>query len=182
MKILRSAVVRVLSLGLPLLAIMPSSWATETIEVKVGYSNLVRADRVPETVIIGNNAIADATIATRNSIAVTGHALGSTNLILLDESGDEIMSTTVRVVPVDPRPQFAVQMISGGSSGGTSVYLCGPAPGCAPSTGGAANAAGTFGSCMRPDDIAADGSRCGDRAASIRPGGANGEEQSEQRP
>jgi hypothetical protein len=149
MKIFVSAVARVLSLGLLLLALMPSSWAAEAIEVALGYSNLVRADRAPETVIIGNNAIADATIATRNSIAITGHSLGSTNLILLDESGDEIMSTTVRVVPVDPRPQFTVRMISGGSNGGSAAFLCGPAPGCAPTDGsaGVANAAAT-------DDIA----------------------------
>lgn len=144
MKMSRLTLARVLSLGLPLLTAMSPAWAQETIEVKIGHSNLVKADRAPGAIIVGNNKIADATIATRDTIAVTGHALGSTNLILLDEAGTEIMSATVRVVPVDPRPQTAVQVISGGSKGGTSVYLCGPAPGCAPSDSGSAGAtAGT---------------------------------------
>jgi hypothetical protein len=35
-------------------------------------------------------------------------------------------------------------------------------------SGGTSSSAGN---CQNPDDIAADGSRCGNRAASVRPGG-----------
>lgn len=107
-----------------------SAASAQTIDVKLGYSEVMRTDQPAETVIVGNDQVANATIAARNTIVVTGNALGSTNLILLDEAGTEISSSIVRVVPVDPRPQRAVRLISGGANEGASVYVCGPEPGC----------------------------------------------------
>lgn len=170
-----------LALGAALISAASSVLAAETIDVRVGYSEVLSSERVAETVIVGNDAIANATIAARNTIVVTGNSIGSTNLILLDEAGAEILSSTVRVVPVDPRPRHSVRLITGGADESTSVYVCGPEPGCAPGETGDA-AAGGVGPCMHPDDIAADGSRCGDRAANVQAGGVDGEGQPEARP
>jgi hypothetical protein len=173
------------ALGIVLIAAASSVLAAETIDVRVGYSEVLSSDEIAETVIVGNDAVANATIAARNTIVVTGNSIGSTNLILLDEAGAEIFSSTVRVVPVDPRPRHAVRLITGGADESTSVYVCGPEPGCAPGEpegGGVADAGGAGGPCRYPDDIAADGSRCGDRAASVRPGGVDGEGQPEASP
>jgi hypothetical protein len=79
--------------------------------------------------------------AAQNTIVVTGISLGSTNLILLDETGAEIASSVVRVVPVDPRPQQTVRLISGGANESASVYVCGPEPGCVLSATGVTAAA-----------------------------------------
>ncbi|HEX2256751.1 MAG TPA: pilus assembly protein N-terminal domain-containing protein [Afifellaceae bacterium] len=110
--------------------------AAETIDVRLGYSELIRTEKPAETIIIGNDQVANATIASAGTIVVTGNALGSTNLILLDETGAEISSATVRVVPVDPRPQHAVRLILGGANQGAAVYVCGPEPGCVQSQSG----------------------------------------------
>lgn len=171
-------------LGLTFHPAQSSAEPGQPIDVKVGHSEVMRPEQPAETVIIGNDQIANATIAARNTVVITGNAIGSTNLILLDEEGSELFSSTVRVVPVDPRPQRAIRVITGGANEGTSVYVCGPEPGCSPASDAAADAtnAGTFGPCMHPGDIAADGSRCGDRAASVRPGGVDGEGQPEDSP
>jgi hypothetical protein len=113
-----------------------SGASAQAIDVKLGYSELFRTDQAAEIVVVGNDRIANATIAAEGTIVVTGHALGSTNLILLDEAGAEITSATVRVVPVDPRPQRTVRLIAGGASEGALVYVCGPEPGCAPGVEG----------------------------------------------
>lgn len=154
------------ALGVVLIAAASSVLAAETIDVRVGYSEVLSSDEIAETVIVGNDAVANATIAARNTIVVTGNSIGSTNLILLDEAGAEIFSSTVRVVPVDPRPRHAVRLIMGGADESTSVYVCGPEPGCAP---GEPEGAGV-----------ADAG--GDPAASVRPGGVDGEGQPEASP
>jgi uncharacterized membrane protein YgcG len=53
------------------------------------------------------------------------------------------------------RGQYDFERWSGGSSSGSS----------------SGNGGSSSGNCNNPDDIAADGSRCGDRAASVRAGG-----------
>jgi hypothetical protein len=122
------------SAALILLAFVSGAYA-QAIDVKLGHSELVRTDQLVETIIVGNDQVANAAIATAGTIVVTGHALGTTNLILLDEAGAEISSAVVRVVPVDPRPQRTVRLISGGADETTRVYVCGPEPGCGASDG-----------------------------------------------
>jgi hypothetical protein len=117
-------------------ALVPFSAAQpqDIIDVPVGYSEVWTPARVPESVIVGNPDIADVTIANQ-TIILTAKAVGLTNLIVLDEAGNEMRRATVQVVPIDVRPQFIVRVIEGGSKGdGTrgdgTRYLCGPAPGC----------------------------------------------------
>ncbi|MFM6341718.1 MAG: hypothetical protein ACKPGP_13800 [Dolichospermum sp.] len=54
-------------------------------------------------------------------------------------------------------------------SGGTSSNTSGG--GTSSNTSGGGTSSNTSGRCNSPDDRAADGSRCGGRAASVRPGG-----------
>lgn len=148
------------ALALLLLAPASLAWAAETIDVKLGYSEVMRIDEPAETVVVGNDQMANATIAAHNTIVVTGNALGSTNLILLDDTCAEIASSVVRVVPVDPRPQHAVGLISGGADECATVYLCGPEPSCTPAGERGAGVADTL----------------------VRPEGENGRESLKKRP
>lgn len=136
------------------------------LEVPIGYSQVLKPPEAPGTIIVGDIGIVDATISAGNSIILTGKATGSTNLIVLDDSGEEILTSVVNVVPVDPRPRTRIRVIKGSS---TVEYMCGPGPGCSPITEdpetaeapvvvediGAATAVDT----PRPDEQAAEDSR-----------------------
>lgn len=113
---------------LALVIAAPATWAQEVIDINVGYSQVVRPAEVPGTVIVGDDTVADATIGGGNTIILTGKALGTTNLIVLDDTGGEIMSVPVTVAPVDRRPTAKIRVVKG--SADEKEYLCGPARGC----------------------------------------------------
>ncbi|MFM6825178.1 MAG: hypothetical protein ACKPKT_03675 [Dolichospermum sp.] len=56
-------------------------------------------------------------------------------------------------------------------SGGTSSNTSGSGGTSSNTSGSGGTSSNTSGRCNSPDDRAADGSRCGGRAASVRPGG-----------
>jgi Flp pilus assembly secretin CpaC len=77
------------------------AWASgamaEPIDVTIDFAKLVKLNEQPHTVIVGNPGIADATAGGENMLVVTGKAAGTTNLIVLDDKGEEILDTTLRV-------------------------------------------------------------------------------------
>jgi hypothetical protein len=103
--------------------------AQDIVDVPVGYSEIFEASELPATVVVGRPEIADVTIANR-TVILTAKEEGRTNVILLDEEGDELFRTTVQVVPLDRRPKRDVRVIEGGSDEDGTRYLCGPQPGC----------------------------------------------------
>lgn len=111
-----------------LLVAVPSTFAATLVDLTVGHSHVVKPAGEPGTVIVGDDSIANANIASGNTIILTGKAVGSTNLIVLDESGSEILSSTLQVSPVDRRPQTQVRVIKGGSN--EQRYVCGAGQGC----------------------------------------------------
>nr|WP_321981659.1 pilus assembly protein N-terminal domain-containing protein [uncultured Cohaesibacter sp.] len=68
------------------------------IDVKVDRAKVMRVSRAASMVIIGNPAIADATIKDAQTLIITGKQYGTTNLIVLDAEGepiaDEILSVS----------------------------------------------------------------------------------------
>ncbi|WP_244544622.1 pilus assembly protein N-terminal domain-containing protein [Cohaesibacter marisflavi] len=68
------------------------------IDVKVDRAKVMRVSRAASMVIIGNPAIADATIKDSQTLIITGKQYGTTNLIVLDAEGepiaDEILSVS----------------------------------------------------------------------------------------
>lgn len=49
------------------------------------------------TIVIGNPGIADASIGDEQTLILTGKTAGTTNLIVLDEQGKEILNSVLRV-------------------------------------------------------------------------------------
>ncbi len=92
-----------LSAGILVAALAPasSSMAAENIDdalkVTIDRAKVVRIARSADTVIIGNPAIADATIQDAQTIVLTGRSFGVTNLIVLDSNGDPIVDETIVV-------------------------------------------------------------------------------------
>ena len=78
---------------------IPFSFAqtSEPVQLTPGFTKLIRFDRPIATVVIGNPEVADARAQTDRSIALVGKAVGITNLIALDNTGAEVLSTLVVV-------------------------------------------------------------------------------------
>jgi Flp pilus assembly secretin CpaC len=83
---------------LSLSAAAPALAAGEPIAVLVDRAKVMHISRPANIVIIGNPAIADATIQDNQTLIITGRSYGTTNLIVLDANGqaiaDEILNVT----------------------------------------------------------------------------------------
>jgi hypothetical protein len=73
--------------------------AAEPISVVVDQAKVMRISRPADIVIIGNPSIADATIQDNQTLIITGHSFGTTNLIVLDASGQAIADEQIVVTP-----------------------------------------------------------------------------------
>ena len=71
---------------------------TEPISVKVNMARILRISAPAATVIIGNPGVADVTIQDPQTLVLTGKSYGTTNLIVLDSSGNPVADTIVSVV------------------------------------------------------------------------------------
>ena len=65
--------------------------------VTVDRAKVFRISRPASTVIIGNPAIADATVEDDRTLILTGRSFGVTNLIILDKNGEPIVDETIVV-------------------------------------------------------------------------------------
>lgn len=159
-------------------ALSASAEATD-IRVTIDDALVVKLPERVATLVIGNPLIADVTLVRPNEVVITGKSYGETNLIVLGRGNAILAQHALRVVSAD----YKTLVVHGGTMRNT--FICAPA--CerqlmlgddgdisatvrqaAVARGGSAPAGGP---CDTPDQIAADGSRCGDRAASVQPGG-----------
>lgn len=118
---------------------IPSAFAADAIDVRLGNSQVIGPVEQMATVIIGNTGIADATLGGGGTIILTGKMLGTTNLIVLDESGRELLSSDVQVVPLDNRAKTTVVILRGSSEAQTFACIAGA--GCAPAADAMASVA-----------------------------------------
>lgn len=99
---IRSSRTLVATLLLAVGAALPAAQATaETIDVVVDRAKVLRISQPADVVIIGNPAIADATIQDSQTLIITGRSFGTTNLIVLDAGGQIISEETITVGPQD---------------------------------------------------------------------------------
>jgi Flp pilus assembly secretin CpaC len=73
------------------------AWAGETIELTPGFVKLFKFDRPVGTVAIGDPRVADTFAPNDKAILLTGKAVGTTNLIILDNDGRELLNGDVVV-------------------------------------------------------------------------------------
>jgi Flp pilus assembly secretin CpaC len=67
------------------------------IDVTIDFAKVLKLDAPAQTIIIGNPGIADASVDDEKTLVLTGKTAGTTNLIVLDKDGKEILNTTLRV-------------------------------------------------------------------------------------
>jgi Flp pilus assembly secretin CpaC len=71
--------------------------AQADVAVAVDRAKVLRVSRPADVVIIGNPSIADATVRDNQTLIITGHSFGSTNLIVLDAEGRAIAEEIITV-------------------------------------------------------------------------------------
>ena len=71
--------------------------SAELIDITVDFAEILRLERPAGMIVIGNPAVADATISDGRTLVLTGLATGMTNMIILDREGAELSNYTVRV-------------------------------------------------------------------------------------
>lgn len=81
--------------------IQAATAAEESISVILDRAKVMRISRPADIVIIGNPAIADATIQDNQTLIITGRAYGTTNLIVLDGTGQTIADEVLTVTAAD---------------------------------------------------------------------------------
>jgi Flp pilus assembly secretin CpaC len=95
-----SSIQRLTLCGLALIAATATMPAmADPIAVVVDQAKVMRISRPADIVIIGNPAIADATIQDSQTLIITGHAFGMTNMIVLDAAGNSIADEQITVAP-----------------------------------------------------------------------------------
>ncbi len=87
---------RLLAAGAALAATAAIAQA-EPIAVVVDHAKVMQVSRPADIVIIGNPAIADATIQDNRTLIITGRSFGTTNLIVLDSDGKPIADEVITV-------------------------------------------------------------------------------------
>jgi Flp pilus assembly secretin CpaC len=78
-------------------AVAVAAETSAPIDVTIDFAKVLRLPEPASTIIIGNPGIADANIDDEKTLVLTGKTAGTTNLIVLNERGDEIVNSTLRV-------------------------------------------------------------------------------------
>ncbi len=79
------------------MALVQPVFSEETVDLVIDFAKVLELDKPISTLIVGNPGIANVTIEDHQTIVLTGKAAGMTNLIALDEDGEELINALVRV-------------------------------------------------------------------------------------
>ena len=73
------------------------------IQVVMNQAKIVKLARPADTIVIGNPAIADASVQDPTTVVLTGKGFGVTNLVILDSEGAPVVDEQVFVTRGDAR-------------------------------------------------------------------------------
>ncbi len=76
---------------------MPFCALAGGIEVTMNQAKIVKLDRPADTIVVGNPAIADASVQDARTVVLTGRGFGVTNLVILDLDGNPIVDEQITV-------------------------------------------------------------------------------------
>lgn len=95
--------VRGAAAALALAAMMAGAVAETGIQVVMNQAKIVKLARPADTIVIGNPAIADASVQDATTVVLTGKGFGVTNLVILDAEGAPVVDEQVYVTRGDAR-------------------------------------------------------------------------------
>jgi hypothetical protein len=96
--------------------------------IQQGFSELVDVPGEIQDIAIGNPGIIDVQPLTSNILLMNGIALGTTNIIVIDDAGNALYRARVHVRPVRIWPGYSVKVVYGTSLG--HGYSCDREAGC----------------------------------------------------
>ncbi len=79
------------------LGVAPSNSSDGGIQVTMNQAKIVKLSRPADTIVVGNPEIADAAIQDASTIVLTGRGFGTTNFVVMDESGNAIIDEMIFV-------------------------------------------------------------------------------------
>jgi Pilus formation protein N terminal region len=118
----------IFALALSFLISMPAQGRAEeaSFSVEVDKAKIMRLPRTASAVIVGNPAIADATVHDGRLLLITGKIFGGTNIIALDARGNVIVE---RDIQVSAPKMAAITYYRGGQQRSfTCAGTCEPTP------------------------------------------------------
>jgi Flp pilus assembly secretin CpaC len=71
--------------------------AADSIQVMMNEARILKLARPADTIVVGNPAIADASVQDASTIVLTGKGFGVTNIVVLDKEGSPIIDEQVAV-------------------------------------------------------------------------------------
>jgi Flp pilus assembly secretin CpaC len=77
----------------------PNNATPANVDVVIDQARVMHISQPADVVIIGNPGIADATIQDNQTLIITGHSFGTTNLIVLDSTGKAVANAILVVKP-----------------------------------------------------------------------------------
>ena len=89
--------IKLTGIAAALLAACLSAHAETGIEVVMNQAKIVKLARPADTIVVGNPAIADASVQDATTIVLTAKGFGVTNLVVLDQEGNPIVDEQVVV-------------------------------------------------------------------------------------
>lgn len=110
----------VVGTGAGALAQGPGAITPERIDVALDLARLIRVPEGTATLVIGNPAVADASVQRNGLIVITGKSYGATNVLALDGRGEMLREMMVRV----GRPVDRVVTVQRGLQ--RQTYTCAP--------------------------------------------------------
>ena len=72
--------------------------SASALRVVLDFAKLLSFEQPARTIIIGNPAVVDGTLNDEYTLVLTGKSVGTTNMIVLDGAGREMVNSTVSVV------------------------------------------------------------------------------------
>ena len=87
----------------PILLALGAAEAHERLRVQIDTALQLNLSKPAATVVLGNPVIAGVTVESPTMIFLFGLQAGETNLIILDDDGNSLLSSQLVVVPADER-------------------------------------------------------------------------------
>lgn len=97
-RLIKTAVLSALAVS-----IATSAGLAAGIEVVMNQAKIVKLARPADTIVVGNPAIADASVQDATTVVLTGKGFGVTNLVIMDAQGAPIVDEQIFVTRQDDR-------------------------------------------------------------------------------
>lgn len=110
----------IVALAATICVIAGGTRANDTVTVVLNQARILRLPEKTKTIVVGNPMIADVAMQKHGNLVLTGKSYGATNLIALDEKGNIVAESRIRVEGA----QDAVLVVQRGME--RETYSCAP--------------------------------------------------------